>query len=517
MLTVEVIVDRPMPAWQVPLLTRLASVDGLALEVTARAPAVPAAVSLAWRLVVARCSALAPADAPPATDAGHPPRRGAVVVDLTAAGDLSGAWSLRDQFGRPLAAAFPFCRAGGLDEVAEVRLLDGRGEVAAVACLSSKGGLDAVLERAFGWGARLLEGDLRRLAAGMPRLEAALSAPAPGPAGEPVGWRIVATDALGRVARRIGDWTVDETWMIGVVDRPIASFLDDPVARGVRWVRAPRGSYYADPFGLPDEPTVLCERLDHETGVGRLVTVPLDGGGEGASPSDGERPFELGIRGHASFPFLATDGEGRTLCVPEAEATRRLTIWRPDADGDRGWRQLAVAAEGVRAIDPALFAWEGRWWLAYTDGELGASDNLCLLHAAGPEGPWLPHAGNPVKVDVRSSRSAGTPFVRQGRLYRPAQDCAAGYGAGVVINRVTRLTPDAFAEEPATRVAPDPDGRRPDGLHTLSSWGERTLIDAKVHGLVPAALRRRVARRAATLARRLRRADPTTRTAEAET
>jgi hypothetical protein len=294
-----------------------------------------------------------------------------------------------------------------------------------------------------------------------------------------------------------------------VVDRPIASFLEDPVARDVRWVEAPRGSYYADPFGLPGERAIVCERFDHETGRGRLVAVSLRGprGGE-------ERPLDLGIRGHASFPFLAPDADGRLLCVPEAEASRRLVIWRRDVDG--GWRQLAVAAEGVRAIDPSLFAWEGRWWLAYTDGDLGASDNLCLLHAAAPDGPWLPHPGNPVKVDVRSSRSAGTPFVREGRLYRPAQDCAGGYGAAVVINRVERLTPDGFAEEPVARVAPDPNGRRRDGLYTLSSWGGQTLIDVKAHGLVPAALRRRVARRAAVLARRRRR-DATTRTAEAET
>jgi hypothetical protein len=331
------------------------------------------------------------------------------------------------------------------------------------------------------------------------------------PAGEPAGWRILAAEVVGSLARRVADWTLDETWAIGVVDRPIASVLEDPVARDARWVEAPRGSYYADPFGLPGEPAILCERFDHETGRGRLVAVVPSG-----THGCGELPLDLGIRGHASFPFLATDADGGTFCVPETEASRRLAIWRRDAAGG-GWRQLAVAAEGVRAIDPTLFAWEGRWWLAYTDGDLGTSDNLCLLHAACPGGPWLPHARNPVKVDVRSSRSAGTPFVWQGSLYRPAQDCAGSYGAAVVINRVARLAPDEFAEEPAARVAPDPNGRRRDGLHTLSSWGGQTLIDGKEHHLVPAALRRRVAKRTAALARLLLRRAPTGRTAEAET
>src|SRR5213596_456309 len=57
-----------------------------------------------------------------------------------------------------------------------------------------------------------------------------------------------------------------------------------------------------------------------------------------------------------------------------------------------------------------------------------------------PLGPWRPHPGNPVKVDVRSSRPAGGPFLFGGNLYRPAQDCSRTYGGGITINRVTHLS-----------------------------------------------------------------------------
>ena len=40
-----------------------------------------------------------------------------------------------------------------------------------------------------------------------------------------------------------------------------------------------------------------------------------------------------------------------------------------------------------------------------------------------------------VKTDVRSARPAGTPFVYQGELYRPAQDCSRTYGGSIVIHR----------------------------------------------------------------------------------
>ncbi|MGO4780832.1 hypothetical protein AB4084_35670, partial [Lysobacter sp. 2RAB21] len=84
-------------------------------------------------------------------------------------------------------------------------------------------------------------------------------------------------------------------------------------------------------------------------------------------------------------------------------------------------------------------------------------------------GPWKPHLRNPVKVDHRSSRPAGTPFVHEGVLYRPAQDCGSGYGQAVVINRVLLCTPQRYREEAVRHCRPDPGGRNPHGLHTVSA------------------------------------------------
>jgi hypothetical protein len=104
-------------------------------------------------------------------------------------------------------------------------------------------------------------------------------------------------------------------------------------------------------------------------------------------------------------------------------------------------------------------------------------------------GPWLPHALNPVKTDARSARPAGTPFVVAGRLYRPSQDNSRIYGGRVVVNEVEVLTPDDFAERRVGFVQPWPGSPYPDGLHTLSAVGGRTLIDGNRRHLVKGALR----------------------------
>jgi hypothetical protein len=45
--------------------------------------------------------------------------------------------------------------------------------------------------------------------------------------------------------------------------------------------------------------------------------------------------------------------------------------------------------------------------------------------------------------------------------------------------RVDTLTPTQFAETPVRRIAPDPRGAYPEGLHTIAGVGELTVIDGK--------------------------------------
>jgi hypothetical protein len=84
-----------------------------------------------------------------------------------------------------------------------------------------------------------------------------------------------------------------------------------------------------------------------------------------------------------------------------------------------------------------------------------------------------------VKTDVRSSRPAGTPFVHEGSLYRPAQDCSRTYGGRIALNRIVTLTSEDFLEEPVALIEPVRSSRYPDGVHTVSAFGEHTLVDGK--------------------------------------
>jgi hypothetical protein len=149
-------------------------------------------------------------------------------------------------------------------------------------------------------------------------------------------------------------------------------------------------------------------------------------------------------------------------------------------DFPRRWRLERVLLEGVRLVDATFHRAADRWWL-FANGAAGESpvfnDELHLFHAAGPFDGWRPHPRNPVKSDARGSRPAGALYWQNGTLYRPAQICAPRYGAGLLLHRVLRLTPDSYAERAVARVEPRAGGTLL-GCHTVNRAGALTVTDA---------------------------------------
>jgi hypothetical protein len=187
---------------------------------------------------------------------------------------------------------------------------------------------------------------------------------------------------------------------------------------------------------------------------------------------------------HLSYPFVL-EVDGRLYCLPESNQAREIVLYELERFPDR-WKKVATLVSDCVMVDATLFRHEESWWIAATDdSKRGDNSALHLWYATDIAGPWQAHPGNPVKVDVRSARPAGTPFVHEGKLYRPAQDCSKTYGGRTVINRVVTLTRTAFEEEFAVAVEPDVSGPYPRGLHTISAVGAITLIDGKRTRFVP--------------------------------
>jgi hypothetical protein len=250
-----------------------------------------------------------------------------------------------------------------------------------------------------------------------------------------------------------------------------SSAMPPDLARFTRIV-PPRDRDWADPFALHKDGRyyIFFEELPYAAGKAHIAMLELDRNGRWSAPV---RVLERDY--HLSYPFLV-EHEGSLFMVPETGRNRTIEVYRC-IDFPLRWRLERVLLDGLRCVDATLHRAADRWWM-FANGAAGDSrvfdDELYLFHADRLLGDWRPHARNPVKSDARCARPAGALFMRNGALHRPAQICVPRYGAGLSINRVTRLTPHEYAERQTERFLPQGDVL---GLHTMNRAGELTVVD----------------------------------------
>jgi hypothetical protein len=271
------------------------------------------------------------------------------------------------------------------------------------------------------------------------------------------------------------------SWNSGFVDLADLDPTKSQTAIKVRWLRVEPNSIAADPILIrwQDRLTLLTENVDRTENRGFIEAWSVQNGGAIPLGKIIEEPV------HLSYPYVV-QWQGNIYCVPEQASARAVVLYRA-IDFPTRWERLGEMLSGVEAIDPTLFHFGSFWWLAYTDASIDRHGRLMLWYSSEPLGPWKPHALNPVKIDPRSSRGAGPPFFHGDYLVRPAQDCCGEYGARVVFNRITKLTPEEFDEEIIGELTPDPKGRYPAGLHTICRDGDIAVIDGKTYLFDPTA------------------------------
>jgi hypothetical protein len=196
--------------------------------------------------------------------------------------------------------------------------------------------------------------------------------------------------------------------------------------------------YFADPFVFEDagRSWLFAEAYPYSTGKGFIVCAEVTADGQaGAFRTAIEQPR------HLSYPFVFR-ADGDIWMMPESVAEGGIELHRATAFPDQWAFERRLFAD-KRVVDPTLFEHDGLLWLFAGEGW----DELFAWHAPGLDGPWVPHACNPIKSDCRSARPGGRPIRVGDRLLRPAQRCERRYGESLVWLEIEKLTPDAFAEK----------------------------------------------------------------------
>lgn len=279
---------------------------------------------------------------------------------------------------------------------------------------------------------------------------------------------------LCRRVRRLVEVTLTRIeWNVGVTSLRYVDPRRCAEVKNVRWLpKEGKKGYLADPFFFcsDDKIFLLAETIERKEQRGVIIAYEITR----------ERAVSLGVaiedrNVHLSYPYLFR-WKDDIYCLPEQGEARAIVLYRA-VEFPKRWEPVSTLFTEVSAADPTLFRHESYWWLSYTEAGIESNSRLMLWYASELTGPWLPHALNPIKIDPRCARGAGAPFIYEGMLIRPTQDCSVNYGAKIVFNRIVVMTPTEFEEELIGELMPDPESPYSRGLHTISQDGGVVVID----------------------------------------
>jgi len=269
-----------------------------------------------------------------------------------------------------------------------------------------------------------------------------------------------------------------ERWNIGIMRRSVQElmFSDQEVEReDILWMKERSyRNYFADPAGFMEENKVhiLMEDYSYSENKAHISEAVFDPFSNTFSV-----PLKsIETKEHLSYPFVFVHGEN-IYCLPESYRYGYIGLYKRNFS-EGIFVEDHVLLDHIDAVDPTLINHNDKWWLFLTLRKYSNS-HLYIYYSDELIGKYKPHPANPVKIDVRSSRPAGLPFIHEDQLYRPAQDCSESYGKRIAVNRIIKLSETEFEEETVKYFGPLKNSRYSKGFHTVFGLGRYTLIDAK--------------------------------------
>ncbi|MCW5515614.1 hypothetical protein [Muriicola sp. Z0-33] len=218
-------------------------------------------------------------------------------------------------------------------------------------------------------------------------------------------------------------------------------------------VKLPKGEFWADPFLYQHkgETYVFFENYSYKKRRGKISC------GKIVNKEIKEVIDVLDLDYHLSYPFIFEE-EGELYMMPEAHQNKRLEIYKC-LEFPHKWTLYSTAFEGESVADATYFKdQQGHKWLFLNKGF--NDDHMSELYIYRIDSLRFKeieaHHQNPVIIDSRGGRNAGSIFEYKNQLIRPSQNNSNGvYGYGLNLNAIKTLTLENYQEEKIIGIEPN--------------------------------------------------------------
>lgn len=257
-----------------------------------------------------------------------------------------------------------------------------------------------------------------------------------------------------------------QNWNIGFCEISSNEIISGKRITDIKWLKHKyKDRWFADPFiySVTERTiTVFVEELMIEKPKGYLVELEIDR----KSYEIHNRYVLLDLETHLSYPTIL-EYEGRTYVYPENGESGELNIYEYDRINHQLINPKCILCEAL--ADATMLQMSGSEYYIIATKVPNVQERSYLFKSDSPFGPFEAVSSEPVQCSRRCSRPAGAWFKIDGTLYRPSQDCEAGYGSAISVMKVNSLHP--FSEQLLHKIMPL-SYRYNLGTHTLNFYNK---------------------------------------------
>lgn len=149
---------------------------------------------------------------------------------------------------------------------------------------------------------------------------------------------------------------------------------------------------------------------------------------------------------HLSFPNVF-DLDGETWMIPETFMSGQVRLYKENKTTGQ-FNLHNILLEGSKYVDSFIFKKENTYYLFTSIQYDDQSYDLKLFYSDCLNDGYVEHPMSPISHGKAFQRNAGRLVEKDGRLFRPAQECTDFYGQNVHILEVIELSRTYYKEVP---------------------------------------------------------------------